>query len=86
MRPAASLPLLPDRGVVLLQVELEGHQHADDLLLVHLVGAAEGIRVGAGVELGGRDQVLAAQQQARGLRPAQALAPGERRRGRIPSS
>ena len=74
---AARLPFLPDRGVVLLQVGLEGHQHADDLFLVDLVGPAEGVAVGAVVEPGRLDQVLAAQQQARRLRPAQALAAGE---------
>ena len=60
---AAVLPLLPDGGMVLLQVRLEGHEHADDLFLVDLVRPAEGVAVGAVVELGRVDQVLAAQQE-----------------------
>ena len=77
MRRQRDLPLLPDRGVILLEVGLERDQHADDLFLVDLVGPAEGVSVGTVVELGGLDQVLAPQEQPRGLRSAQSLAPGE---------
>ena len=61
------LPLLPHHIMILHQEHLQGHQHADDLFLVHFVGAAKRIGIGIIVQLSGLDQIPAPQQQARRL-------------------
>ena len=66
-------PALPLRLVVALHPHLDRHQHADRLFLADLHGAGEAV-VGRAVDPGRPHQVLAAEEQARGLRAAQALA------------
>ena len=44
--------------VILLQVELERHQHAEHLFLVHLHAPADGVAVRRRVQARGRDEIL----------------------------
>ena len=73
----ASLVLLVLRRVVELDEPLDRHQHAEHLFLVHLHATADGVAVGRRVGARGGDEVLAPEQQAGALRPADALAAGE---------
>ena len=67
------VPSLDHRFVVERYVPVQRHDEADDLFLAHLHPAPEsGVR--GVVERGGLDEVLAARQDARGLRPADPLA------------
>ncbi len=81
---AAVLPLLPDCGMILLQVGFQCHEQADHLFLVDLVGPADRVGIGAVVELRGLDQVLAAEEQTRRLRAASPFPP-RTPPGRIPA-
>ena len=64
--------------MVLLQEQLQRHQHGQHLFLVHLHPPADRVAVRGSVQPGRLDEVLAAQEQAGALGSADALAPGER--------
>src|SRR5215510_16262585 len=72
----AALPFFPFGLGVALQVHLDGDHHSHHLFLVDLHPAAYGVAVGRAVQPRGFDQIFAAQQQPRALRPPQAFAAG----------
>ena len=65
-------PQFPFGIVVTLEPHFDGHQHTHGLFLADLEGAGEAV-VGRAVDPGGLNEVLAAEQQAGGLRTANAL-------------
>src|SRR5262250_1270006 len=63
-----TLPLLVEGVLVVLQIEFEGFDHADDFLFAHLLAATNGVFVGTIVEESVRHKLLLAEQQTRALR------------------
>jgi len=63
--------------VIALHEGFDGDHHAEELFLVDLHAAADGVAVGRGVEAGGGDDLLFAHEDAGALGTADAFTAGE---------